>query len=225
MVRKPKPEIQYPTGTLVRILKTAIGINDLNILDSSISVVSEGKIIGHEGVGIIEEVGSEVSNFKKDYCVLISSVTSCGNCENCKKLMYSHRATHIVNICHEFAVKSVMDLTDGKGVYTVIEAAGTSSTFEIAREIVALGGHVANIGTHGKGVNLHLDKLFSRNITVTTYEVDTKSILFLIEKVGKGELDPSKLVSHLFKLDQIIKAYEVFENAKHEKVLKTVLTA
>ena len=89
----------------MRILKIAIGINDLNILDSSISVVSEGRIIGHEDVGIIEEVGSEVSNFKKDYCVLISSVTSCGNCENCKKLMYSHRATHIVNICHEFAVK------------------------------------------------------------------------------------------------------------------------
>jgi alcohol dehydrogenase len=328
---KPKPVIQYSTDAIVRILKTAIGINDLHIVDSSISVVSEGRIIGHEGVGIIEEVGSEISNFKKDDYVLISSVTSCGNCENCKKQMFSHcnhggwllgnvidgtqaeyvripqadhslhhlpenadaeafvmlsnvfptayecgvlqgkvksgsslaiigagpigmaalltaqfyapsqiimidfddnrlheslglGANHIVNISHEFAVKSVMDLTDGKGVDTVIEAAGTSTTFEIAGEIVAVGGHIANIGIHGKGVNLHLDKLFSRNITITTHVVDTNSIPFLIEKVGTGELDPSKLVSHLFKLDQIMEAYEVFENATHEKVLKVVLT-
>ena len=111
--------------------------------------------------------------------------------------MYSHGATHIVNICHEFAVKSVIDLTDGKGVDKVIEVAGTSTTFEIAGEIVALGGHIANIGTHGKGVDLHLDKLFSRNIIITTHVVDTNSTPFLIEKVGKGELGPSKLISHL----------------------------
>ena len=144
-------------------------------------MVLEGRIIEYEGVGIIEEVGSGVSNFKKNDNVLILSVTCCGTCENCKKQMYSHGATHIVNICHEFAVKSVIDLTDGKGVDTVIEVAGTSTTFEIAGEIVALGGHTANIGTYGKGVDLHLDKLFSRNI-ITAHVVDTNSIPFLIEK-------------------------------------------
>lgn len=87
---KPKPTIQEPTDAVVKILKTTICGTDLHILKGDVPTVTPGRIIGHEGVGVIEEVGSAVSNFKKGDHVLISCITSCGKCEYCKKAMYSH---------------------------------------------------------------------------------------------------------------------------------------
>ena len=87
---KPKPTIQEPTDAVVRILKTTICGTDLHILKGDVPEVEDGRIIGHEGVGVIEEVGSAVSNFKKGDHVLISCITACGKCEYCKKAMYSH---------------------------------------------------------------------------------------------------------------------------------------
>jgi alcohol dehydrogenase len=87
---KPKPTILEPTDALVRILKTTICGTDLHIMKGDVADVAEGRIIGHEGVGIIEETGSAVSNFKKGDHVLISCITSCGKCEYCKRGMYSH---------------------------------------------------------------------------------------------------------------------------------------
>ena len=87
---KPKPVIKEPTDAVVRILKTTICGTDLHILKGDVSTVTEGRIIGHEGVGIIDEIGSAVSIFKIGDHVLISCITSCGKCEYCKKQMYSH---------------------------------------------------------------------------------------------------------------------------------------
>src|SRR3984957_16730545 len=86
----PKPVIQETTDALVKILKTTICGTDLHIMKGDLPEVKEGRILGHEGVGIVEEVGSSVSNFKKGDHVIISCVTSCGKCEYCKKGMYSH---------------------------------------------------------------------------------------------------------------------------------------
>src|SRR5471030_2694268 len=89
---KPKPGITKPTDAIVKILKTTICGTDLHIMKGDLPEVADGRIIGHEGVGIIEEVGSGVSNFKVGDHVIISCVTSCGKCEYCKKGMYSHCA-------------------------------------------------------------------------------------------------------------------------------------
>src|SRR5271154_118417 len=87
---KPKPTIKESTDAVVKILKTTICGTDLHIMKGDLPEVADGRIIGHEGVGIIDEVGSSVGNYKKGDHVLISCVTSCGKCEFCKKAMYSH---------------------------------------------------------------------------------------------------------------------------------------
>jgi alcohol dehydrogenase len=329
---KPKPEIIEPTDAVVKILKTTICGTDLHIMKGDLPSVADGRIIGHEGVGIIEKVGSAVTNFKNGDHVIISCITSCGKCEYCKKAMYSHcikggwilgnlidgtqaeyvripyadnslypipsgadeealvmlsdilptgfecgvlngkvspgdtiaivgsgpigmaalltsqfyspaqiimidqddnrlgvaqtfGATHIINSANENAIEKIMSLTNGKGVDTAIEAVGASATFELCEEIVAAGGHIANIGVHGKSVTLHMENLWSRNITITTRLVDASSTPMLFKTVQSGKLDPKKLITHHFKLDQIIDAYETFGNAGKEKALKVILTS
>ena len=117
-----------------------------------------------------------------------------------------------------------MSITNGKGVDAAIEAVGIPATFELCEAIVDAGGHIANIGVHGKSVNLHLETLWSKNITITTRLVDTVSTPMLFKNVQSHKLDPKKLITHHFKLDDIVKAYETFENAAKEKALKVILT-
>src|SRR3954471_20512444 len=87
---KPKPTILEPSDAIIKILKTTICGTDLHILKGDVPEVTDGRILGHEGVGIIEEVGSGVTEFKKGDRVLISCITSCGKCDYCKRGMYSH---------------------------------------------------------------------------------------------------------------------------------------
>jgi alcohol dehydrogenase len=328
----PKPALQETTDALVRILKTTICGTDLHIMKGDLPEVKEGRILGHEGVGIIEEVGSSVSNFKKGDHVIISCVTSCGKCESCKKGMYSHcekggwilgymidgtqaeyvripcadnslypipegadeealvmlsdilptgfecgvlngqvkpgdtvaivgagpvgmaalltsqfytpaeiividqdenrldvaktfGATHTINSSAENAVDKIMIITNGKGVDTAIEAVGLPATFELCQSIISAGGHIANIGVHGKSVTLHLETLWSRNISITTRLVDTVTTPMLFKTVQSKRIEPKKLITHRFKLDQMIKAYDTFEHAAREKALKVILEA
>ncbi len=328
---KPRPVIKEPTDAIVKILKTTICGTDLHIMKGDVPAVTDGRIIGHEGVGIIEDIGNAVTNFKKGDHVLISCITSCGKCEYCKKAMYSHcekggwilgnlidgcqaeyvripfadnslypipadadeealvmlsdilptgfecgvlngqvkpgdtiaivgagpiglavlltsqfytpakiividqdenrlnvaktfGATHIINSGKENAVEKVMSITNGKGVETAIEAVGIAATFELCEEIIGAGGHIANIGVHGKSVTLHMETLWSKNITITTRLVDTVTTPMLYKNVQSGKLDPKKLITHRFKLDQIVEAYEAFGNAAKEKALKVILT-
>jgi alcohol dehydrogenase len=328
---KPKPFIKDSTDAIVKILKTTICGTDLHIMKGDVPTVTDGRIIGHEGVGIIEEVGASVSNFKKGDHVLISCITSCGKCEYCKKGMYSHcvdggwilgnlidgtqaeyvriphadnslypipagvdeeafvmlsdilptgfecgvlngqikpgdtiaivgagpiglavlltsqffspseiimidmddnrlnvamnfGATEIINSSKVDATKQVMNLTNGRGVDVAIEAVGIPATFELCEEIVGAGGHIANIGVHGESVILHLETLWSRNITITTRLVDTVSTPMLFKNVLSNKLEPKKLITHHFKLDEILKAYDTFGNASKEKALKVIMT-
>src|ERR1035437_4102588 len=87
---KPTPVIRTPTDAIVRITKTTICGTDLHIMKGDVPTVTDGRILGHEGVGIIEQVGGSVSNFSVGDHVLISCISSCGRCANCKKGMYSH---------------------------------------------------------------------------------------------------------------------------------------
>jgi alcohol dehydrogenase len=327
----PKPTINEPTDAIVKIVKTTICGTDLHIMKGDLPAVTDGRIIGHEGIGIIDEAGSAVSNYKKGDHVLISCITSCGKCENCKKAMYSHcekggwilgnlidgtqaeyvripyadnslypipadadeeamvmlsdvlptgfecgvlsgkvkpgdtiaiigagpigmaalltsqfyspaeiividmddnrlavaktfGATHTINSSIENALEKVMSLTNDKGVDVAIEAVGIVPTFELCESIVTAGGHIANIGVHGKSVTLHLETLWSKNLTITTHLVDTVTIPMLFKTVQSKKIEPKKLITHRFKLDQIIEAYEAFGNASKEKTLKVILT-
>jgi alcohol dehydrogenase len=133
-------------------------------------------------------------------------------------------ATQIVNSSKENTVEKIMALTKNKGVDVAIEAVGVPATFELCQEIIGAGGHIANIGVHGKSVTLHLENLWSKNITITTRLVDTVSTPMLFKNVQSGKLDPNKLITHHFKLDQVLEAYETFGNAANEKALKVILT-
>ena len=328
--KKPKATIQAATDAVVRITTSTICGTDLHILKGDLPAVSDGRILGHEGVGIVEDVGAAVSVVRKGDKVLISCVTSCGKCDFCKKGMYSHcrdggwilghtidgtqaeyvriphadtslyplapdadeeamvmlsdilptgfecgvlngqvkpgdivaivgagpiglaalltaqfyspseivmidldenrlqvasvfGSTKSVNSKDGKAVQTVMDLTGGAGVDVAIEAGGTPVTFDICQSILAPGGRLANVGVHGKPVELHLEKLWDRNITLTTRLVDTVTTPMLLKLVLSGRLQPKKLVTHRFGLADVMKAYDTFGNAAKERALKVVL--
>jgi len=328
---KPKPIIIEATDAVVQITTTTICGTDLHILKGDVPTVIDGRILGHEGVGIIEEIGSDVIGLHKGDKVLISLITSCGRCRFCKKAMYSHclnggwllgnsidgtqaeyvripfadnglyplppdvddeaavmlscilptglecgtlkgqvkpgdivaivgagpvglaalltaqlyspagivmidlddnrleiarsfGATQVVNSSDGKAAERVMELTQNAGVDVVIEAVGLSSTFDICQSIIAPGGHIANVGVHGKPVDLHLERLWASNITITTRLVDAGTTLMLLRMILSGRLDAKKLVSHRFGLSEILKAYNIFGNAAKEHALKVVIS-
>ena len=115
-------------------------------------------------------------------------------------------ATTLINSADGKAVERVLELTGGEGVDVAVEAVGMPATFDICQSILAPGGHLANVGVHGKPVELHLEKLWDRNITLTTRLVDTVTTPMLLKVVGSGKLQPSKLVTHRFALDDVMKA-------------------
>jgi alcohol dehydrogenase len=327
----PKPVIKKPTDAIVKILKTTICGTDLGILHGKTPSVLPGTTLGHEGVGVIEEVGTAVNKFKKGDHVIISCITADGTCEYCKKQMYGHcedggwilgnlingtqaeyaliphadnslypipagadeealvmlsdilptghemgvvngcvkpgdtiaivgagpigmsalltaqfyspariyvididdnrlklaktlGATDTINSSTENAVKRIMSETKD-GVDVSIEAVGAPATFDICQNIVRPGGHVANIGVHGKPVELQIQNLWIRNITLTMGLVNTNTTPLLLKTVLSKKIEPKKLITHHFKLDEILKAYEVFGNASKEKALKVILTS
>jgi alcohol dehydrogenase len=132
-------------------------------------------------------------------------------------------ASHTINSSIENATEQILHLTENKGVNIAIEAVGMPATFELCQAIIAAGGRIANVGVHGKAVPLHLETLWSKNITITTRLVDTVSTAMLLKTVMAKKLDAAKLITHRFALNDIIKAYETFENAAKEKALKVIL--
>ena len=134
-------------------------------------------------------------------------------------------ATRVINSLKEKAVEEVMALTAQRGVDAAIEAVGAPASFDLCQAIVAAGGHIANIGVHGKSVDLHLERLWSHNITLTTRLVDTVSIPLLMRIIVSERICPQELISHHFNLTEILKAYATFGNAAAEKAMKVILTS
>jgi alcohol dehydrogenase len=132
-------------------------------------------------------------------------------------------ATAIVNSGDGQAAARVMALTGGVGVDTAIEAVGIAATFCLCQDIVAPGGTIANVGVHGSKVDLHLERLWSRNVTITTRLVDTVSIPLLIDTVSAGRIDPLQLISHRFGFDEILLAYDTFARAADTQSLKVII--
>jgi len=327
-----RPVITAPGDAIVKISKTTICGTDLHILKGDLPSCTPGRILGHEGVGVIESVGPAVTAFKPGDRVLISCVSACGKCEFCRKGMFSHcttggwilgntidgtqaefvriphadtslypipegadeealvmlsdilptgfecgvlngkvqpgssvaivgsgpiglaalltaqfyspgqiimidlddnrlevakrfGATHTINSSDGQAVAALMRLTEGRGVDTAIEAVGVPATFELCERLVAAGGVIANIGVHGVPVALHMERLWDRNISITTRLVDTASTPMLLKVLQAGRINPRLLITHRFKLSAILEAYDTFANAAKTKALKVILEA
>ena len=133
-------------------------------------------------------------------------------------------ATKVVNNSDGKAVEKVMKLTGNNGVDVAIEAIGISASFDVCQGIVAAGGHLANIGVHGKPVQLSLEKLWDRNITITTRLVDTVTTPMLLKTVMSGKVQPKQLITHHFALKDGLQAYATFGNASKERALKVIIT-
>jgi alcohol dehydrogenase len=134
-------------------------------------------------------------------------------------------ATHVVSSADRGGVPDILRLTDGRGVDVAVEAVGIPETFDICQHVVAPGGHVANIGVHGRGATLHLEKLWDRNVTITTRLVDTVTTPMLLRAVAAQTLRPERLVTHRFALPEILRAYEIFARAARERAIKVVMSA
>jgi len=116
-------------------------------------------------------------------------------------------------------------MTGGRGVDAAIEAVGVPASFELCEDLVAPGGTIANIGVHGLKVDLHLEKLWSSNITITTRLVDTVTTPMLLKTVASKKIDPTRLITHRFSLGQILEAYETFAHAADTHALKMLIEA
>jgi alcohol dehydrogenase len=128
-----------------------------------------------------------------------------------------------INNSREDAVKMVFKLTGGLGADVAVEAVGIPATFELAAELIRAGGTLANVGVHGKPATLHLEKLWIRNVTITTGLVDTRTIPQLLSLIEGGRLDPTVLATHRFSMDEATAAYDVFGDAAKTHALKVVL--
>jgi alcohol dehydrogenase len=329
---RPKPQLMASTDAIVKITRTTICGTDLHILKGDVPTCAPGRLLGHEGVGVIEEAGEAVTAFRVGDRVLVSCITACGKCAYCRRLMYSHcttggwilgnsidgtqaewvrvphadgslhgmpdaadqeamvmlsdilptgfecgvlngkvqpgstvaivgsgpiglaalltaqlyapaelimidvddnrlsvakrfGATAVVNSSDGNAGEAVLKMTGGLGVDTAIEAVGIPVTFELCQHIVAPGGTIANIGVHGVKVDLHLERLWDRNITITTRLVDAGSTPMLLNLLRSHRIDPKVLITHRFTLEHILEAYEVFSHAADNRALKVIIAA
>jgi alcohol dehydrogenase len=132
-------------------------------------------------------------------------------------------ATDTVNSGDPDWKDQVLALTDGLGVDVAIEAVGVPETFTMATVIVRPGGNVANIGVHGKSVDLALNELWIKNIDISMGLVNTNTLGMLLKLVAEHKLPVEKFVTHEFTFDQILEAYEVFEHAAEHHTLKVLI--
>ncbi|HEU5475545.1 MAG TPA: zinc-dependent alcohol dehydrogenase family protein [Actinophytocola sp.] len=326
-----QPGLLEPTDAIVRVDAVTICGTDLHILKGDVPTVESGRILGHEAVGTVAEVGAGVGLVAPGQRVLVSCISACGRCRYCRSASYGqciggggwilgHRvdgtqaeyvrvpfADHslhplpdgvsdeaavlladILPTSYEVGVRNggvqpgdtvvvvgagpiglaailaarlyspshivavdlaqprldaatrfgadlvaspqqgvvglVRELTGGLGADVAIEAVGVPETFELCTTLVRAGGHVANVGVHGKPATLHLEDLWIRNVTVTTGLVDTYSTPTLLRMLAAGRLDVSAFVTHRFTLDQMPEAYDVFADPQNSGALKVVLT-
>jgi alcohol dehydrogenase len=128
-----------------------------------------------------------------------------------------------INNGREDALAQIMEFTDGLGVDVALEAVGVPDTFELACQLIRPGGRVANIGVHGHPATLHLEKLWTRDVTITTGLVDTRTIPQLMRLVADGRLDPTVFATHHYALEDTMSAYDTFADASNTNALKVVL--
>jgi alcohol dehydrogenase len=194
------------------ILPTAY---EVGVLNGGVAPGDVVAIVGAGPIGLSAIIGSLL--FSPSHVIAIDLADS--RLEAAKQF----GADVTVNNGREDALAVVRSLTDGLGADVAIEAVGMPATFELATQLVRPGGHVANIGVHGESATLHLETLWTRDVTITTGLVDTYSTPTLSRLVVTHQLDAARFATHQFTLDQFMEAYDVFSNASETGALKVVL--
>jgi alcohol dehydrogenase len=197
---------------LADILPTAY---EVGVLNGGVAPGDVVAIVGAGPIGLSAIIGSLL--FSPSHVIAIDLADS--RLEAAKQF----GADVTVNNGREDALAIVRSLTEGMGADVAIEAVGTPATFELATQLVRPGGHVANIGVHGEPATLHLETLWTRDVTITTGLVDTYSTPTLSRLVVTHQLDAARFATHQFTLDQFMEAYDVFSNASETGALKVVL--
>jgi alcohol dehydrogenase len=189
--------------------------HEIGVLNGSVKPGDTIAIVGAGPIGMSALLTAQFYSPAKIYMIDLD--------DNRLGLAKKWGATDIINSDSEDVIKKIMSETPD-GVDVAIEAVGAPATFNICQQIVRPGGHVANIGVHGVAVDLQIQELWIKNITITMGLVNTNTTPMLLKTVTSGKIQPEKLITHHFKLDEIMKAYEVFGNAAKEKALKIILT-
>jgi alcohol dehydrogenase len=130
----------------------------------------------------------------------------------------------VINNSEQDPIAAVRELTGGLGADVAIEAVGVPATFELAADLVRPVGRIANIGVHGQPVTLHLERLWIRDVTITTGLVDTYSTPTLLRLLTSKQIDAQRFITHRFGFDEFMHAYDVFADASQTGALKVVLS-
>ena len=186
LYRIPENVDEEALVTLGDILPTGF---ECGVLNGKVEPGSTGAIVGNGPIGLAALL---TARFYSPAEIIMVDLDD-NRLETAKRF----GATAVINSADGNAVKPIMELTSGRGVDTAIEAVGTPATFELCEEIIAPGGTIANVGVHGVKVDLHLEHLWDRIITITTRLVDTESTPMLLETLRTGRLDPKLLVPSL----------------------------
>ncbi len=325
------PKISDPRDAIIKVDTVTICGTDLHILKGDVPEVQPGRVLGHEAVGTVVDIGDGVSGVVEGDRVLASCISACGVCRFCRDGAYgqcrggggwvlghlidgvqaeyarlpfadmsTYRLPHAISdeaavmladilptsyevgvlngnvrpgdivvivgagpiglaailtaklyspahiivvdkaesrlrAARDFGATAaitpdgdplevVRAFSDALGADVVVEAVGLPETFELCTTLVRPGGHVANIGVHGKPATLHLEDLWIRNVTITTGLVDTRTTPRLLNMVSSGQLDVAKMITHRFGFDEFDEAYEVFADAARTEALKVVVS-
>jgi alcohol dehydrogenase len=192
-----------PTGYEVGVLNGAVRPGDVVV------------VVGAGPIGLSAIMGARL--FSPSHVVAIDLADS--RLEAAKQF----GADVTINNGREDALAIVRELTGGLGADVAIEAVGVAPTFELAVALARPGGHIANIGVHGGPATLHLEELWTRDVTITTGLVDTSTTPTLLRLTATHQLDAGRFVTHHFDLDEFEQAYDVFARAGDTGALKVVL--
>jgi alcohol dehydrogenase len=132
-------------------------------------------------------------------------------------------ATHTVNSHGGEAPAAVLAITGGRGADTVIEATGLPETLELCERIVAPGGVIASLGGHGKTTAPRNRHMWDRDVSVTARQVDASCTATLLNILRVGKMDPGALISHHFRLEQILEAYDTVARSDDTGAIKVII--
>jgi len=249
----PNPVLIDDTDAIVKVDAATICGSDLHILKGDVPEVTDGRILGHEAVGTVTEVGSYgqctggggwilghlVDGTQAGYVRVPFADTSTypapAGVADEELLMLSD----ILPTAYEVGVLNghvqpgdvvavvgagPIGLSAIMGADVAIEAVGVAATFELAAAQVRPCGHVANIGVHGQPATLHLEQVWHTDVTITTGLVDTYSTPTLLRLIG-NQLDVGRFVTHHFAMNDFVGAYDTFVRAADTGALKVVVTS
>jgi alcohol dehydrogenase len=197
---------------LADILPTAY---EVGVLNAHVAPAETVAIVGAGPIGLAAIVGARL--FSPREIVVVEPI------EARRQWALRFGAQHAVT--PEEAPAVVFDLTDGLGADVAIEAVGMPQTFELCTDLVRPGGRVANVGVHGQSATLHLERLWTRDVTITMGLVDTFSIPTLLSLISVGGIDPLQFTTHQFAMTDTLDAYDTFARAAETNAIKVTLSA